>query len=280
MSRELPIDQIDIRSDARAIDAPSVAALVDSIGTVGLINPIRVRSVNGRWEVIAGAHRLTACRELGLVEIESIIVDDDDLHAELAMIDENLCRAELSPADRAKQTVRRKEIYEELHPEAKAGNVRAQAANIAMGHDVDDNLTPTFTQDTSNKTGADIRRIQRDVARGQAIVPSVLEFVAGTEIDTASFLDELRKARSADQMQIAKRKLASVRAEKRDRNAAKIQADIKARAAREIAEIIADHVPSEWFDAIKSNLYAAGAKNIGDAFSNIVGESVMDRSAA
>jgi hypothetical protein len=41
----------------------------------------------------------------------------DYLHAELAMIDENLCRVELSPSDRARQTARRKAIYLELHPE-------------------------------------------------------------------------------------------------------------------------------------------------------------------
>lgn len=278
MSRELPIDQVDMRADARVIDPASVDALVDSIGCVGLINPIRVRSVSGRWEVIAGAHRLAACKKLGLVEIESIIVDDDDLHAELAMIDENLCRAELSPADRARQTARRQDIYEIINGKAKA--IGAAAANAAMGNNANANLADAFSDETAKLTGMSQRAVQRDAQRGHAIVPAVLEFITGTELDKGSYLDKLQKARAADQMQIAKRDLAQVRAEKRDRNAAKIQADIKARAAREIAEIIADHVPSEWFDAIKSNLYAAGAKNIGDAFSNIVGESVMDRSAA
>lgn len=47
-----------------------------------------------------------------------------------------------------------------------------------------------------------------------------------------------------------------------------------------VAEMLTRHVPAELWDSIKSNLYAAGAKNVGDTFSNIVGESVMDRSAA
>src|SRR5687768_6846494 len=117
MLQDLPTDQIARRLDARVINADAVAGLVDSIGTVGLINPIRVRAAGEGWEVIAGAHRLEACKQLGLVDIACDVVTDDDLHAELAMIDENLCRAELTPSDRASQTARRKAIYIELHPD-------------------------------------------------------------------------------------------------------------------------------------------------------------------
>lgn len=211
MSRELPIDQIDMRPDARAIDDATVASLAESIGNVGLINPIRVRSVAGRWEVIAGAHRLAACKMLGLVEIESIIVDDDDLRAELAMIDENLCRAELSPADRAKQTARRKAIYLELHPETGHGaNLEGSGvANFASPE------MPSFAKATATATGQSERKVQLDAQRGQAIVPAVLDFISGTPLDTGVYLDKLRKARSADQMTMAKRDLAIARQQER-----------------------------------------------------------------
>jgi hypothetical protein len=52
-------------------------------------------------------------------EIACVVIDDDDLHAQLWEIDENLMRAELSPSERASCTARRKAIYEALHPEAK-----------------------------------------------------------------------------------------------------------------------------------------------------------------
>lgn len=211
MSRELPIDQIDMRSDARVIEAAAVSSLAESIGNVGLINPIRVRSVAGRWEVIAGAHRLAACKSLGLVEIESIIVDDDDLHAELAMIDENLCRAELSPADRAKQTARRKAIYLELHPET----AQHTAGGIAKNNPASENIS--FAAATAKVTGQDKRTVEIHAARGQAIVPSVLDFVTGTVLDTGVYLDKLRKARSADQMAMAKRDLALAKQQERER---------------------------------------------------------------
>src|ERR1041384_4351648 len=121
MMTNLPLDLIDIRADARAINETTVSALADSIAEVGVINPIRVRAKGDRWEVVAGAHRLSACKSLGLTEASCLLVEDDDLHAELAMIDENLCRAELSSCDRARHTARRKEIYEKLHPETRNG---------------------------------------------------------------------------------------------------------------------------------------------------------------
>lgn len=57
----------------------------------------------------------------------------------------------------------------------------------------------------------------------------------------------------------------------------KIDADVKARAAREVAEMISEHVPGEWWDALKANLYAAGAANIAHELTNITGQSIMDR---
>lgn len=281
MIRELPIDRISLRADARAIDDAAVAALSDSIANVGLINPIRVRAAgDDRWEVIAGAHRITACKRLGLAEVAAIIVTDDDLHAELAMIDENLCRAELSPSDRAKQTARRKAIYLELHPETAHG-ANLEGAGVANSATPE---TPRFTKATAAVTGQSERTVRLDAERGEKIYEPVFDMIRGTKLDNGSYLDRIKNLSPSEQVRAAERDLAWLASQERqkakDAKSAKIQADVKARAAREVAEIIAEHVPGSWWDAIKSNLYAAGAKNIGDAFSNIVGESVIDRSAA
>lgn len=275
MIRELPIDQIAIRSDARAIDETTVAALSESIANVGLINPIRVRSVgDGQWEVIAGAHRLSACKSLGLAEITAIEVTDDDLHAELAMIDENLCRAELSPSDRAKQTARRKAIYLALYPETGHGKASPNK----------EEKISSFDKSTADVTGQTDRTVRLHAERGEKIIDAAIDVIRGTVLDTGTYLDKLKKLSPSEQVFAAKRDLAwhhsQERQKAKDAKAAKIQADVKARAAREVAQMIAEHIPGEWWDSIKSNLYAAGAKNVGDAFSNIVGESVMDRSAA
>ena len=51
-------------------------------------------------------------------------------------------------------------------------------------------------------------------------------------------------------------------------------------AVRALAETLATSVPEGQMDAVKSNLYAAGAANIAHELTNITGQSIMDRSAA
>jgi hypothetical protein len=107
----------------------------------------------------ASAHRLDAARRLRLETVPCIVVEDDDLRAELVMIDENLMRAELGPAQRAKYTARRKAIYVELHPEAGHGSpgVSRQVGDTRERADVE-----RFTADTAASTGRSERAIQRD----------------------------------------------------------------------------------------------------------------------
>lgn len=276
---DLPINKISRRPDARAINEDVVQGIADSISVLGhLINPIRVRVAGDGWEVIAGVHRLEACKSLGLVEIAAEIVDDDDLHAELAMIDENLCRADLSPSDRARQTARRKSIYLILHPETAHGRSR-----VAVGE-----RAPAFVTRTAALTGKSESAVRIDAERGAKVLDEVHELIRGTSLDTGTYLDKLKKMPGSEQFKAATRDLAFLN--QRDRQAErqkvetakrnKIQGDVKARAAKEVADILAEHVPAEWWDALKSNLYAAGAANIAHELTNITGQSVMDRGAA
>lgn len=208
---DLPINKISPRSDARAVDPATIAGLAESIANVGLINPIRVRASGDGWEVIAGVHRLEACKSLGLVEIAADVVTDDDLHAELAMIDENLCRAELTPSDRARQTARRKEIYEALHPETKhGGNLEgAGVANLATPE------TPRFTETTARITGQSERVVQRDAERGSKILDEVLDLIRGTKLDTGTYLDKLKAMPGSQQFRAAQRDLLNLRQQDR-----------------------------------------------------------------
>lgn len=282
----IPTAHVFVRKDARKIDEATVSGLMASIREIGIINPLRVRAsgeqANGiagqAYEVTAGAHRLRAARKLGMETVPCVIVDDDDLHAELAMIDENLCRAELSPADRATQTARRKAIYLELHPETGHGKATA---------DKDDKLS-SFAAATAEAIGKTERTVQRDAERGEKVCEEALNLVRGTALDTGSYLDRLKRIDPSEQVETVQKALSGLaRQLERDRaetlanrNKSRIESDVKQRAAKEVADILAEHVPGELWDALKANLYAAGATNIASALTNLIGQSVMDRSAA
>ena len=129
------------------------------------------------FEVIAGMHRVKACRRLQWTTIPASIIEADDLHAELMLIDENLCRNDLSPAERASAISRRKAIYLELHPDT----ARGTAGGKARQGSATDKLS--FADATADATGQTARTVQRDAHRGEALGGAALAKVARTSLD-------------------------------------------------------------------------------------------------
>jgi len=115
------------------------------------------------------------------------------------MIDENLCRAELSPAERASQTARRKAIYIELHPETAAGRAGAEARWNAS-----DNLS--FASATAEATGKSAKSVERDASRGENVCDEALRLVRGTSLGTGPYLDRLKKVEALPRRYVPKQK--------------------------------------------------------------------------
>jgi ParB family chromosome partitioning protein len=79
----------------------ALQVLVDSIRQHGIIQPLIVRQVGGRCELIAGERRWRAAQEVGLTEVPVIIRSANDLEVlEISLI-ENLQRADLNPIEEA-----------------------------------------------------------------------------------------------------------------------------------------------------------------------------------
>jgi ParB/RepB/Spo0J family partition protein len=77
-----------------------VDELATSMQEIGQLHPILVGEADSR--LIAGWHRFEAAEKLGWTRIKAILVDDRSADLMLMMeIDENLVRADLSPAERA-----------------------------------------------------------------------------------------------------------------------------------------------------------------------------------
>lgn len=185
----------------RALQQDTVDALADSMKRHGQLHAITVRKRQGRgYWVVAGAHRVSAAEKLRWREIECVVLDDcsaDD--AELVEIDENLIRAELSPAETAMHIGKRKEIYERQHPETKhgaAGRGREKSAQVEHSKN-------RFTKDTAAKTGKSEQTIRRDATRAKRV--DVLPDVVGTSLDKGSELDALAKLSGPEQRALAAR---------------------------------------------------------------------------
>lgn len=98
------ISQIDPKIDQprRTFNSESLAGLADSISANGVLQPILVRKVDDRYEIIAGERRFRASKLAGLSEIPVIVLEADDLAAAKFALIENLQREDLNPYEEAR----------------------------------------------------------------------------------------------------------------------------------------------------------------------------------
>lgn len=181
---EIAIDSIRAVKRIRSADSAKVSSLADSIKQLGLMNPISVRS---DYRLIAGLHRLEACKQLGWTTIPAIVLDysaanDDataELLAELAEIDENLKRNDLTELQQGIQHAQRKRIYEKLHPETavpgRGKNQYVPTDNLSVG-------IPTYAADAATATGETERTVRRKNLIGEQL-ESIAEQLTGTAIE-------------------------------------------------------------------------------------------------
>ena len=97
------VDQIDPNpyQPRRHFPAAEIASLADSLRQHGMLQPILVRAIGERYQLIAGERRLRASIEAQLHEIPARVMDLDDQRVfELAMV-ENLQREDLNAVDKA-----------------------------------------------------------------------------------------------------------------------------------------------------------------------------------
>ena len=169
----------------RALRDDTVKSLMESMSVNGLLQPIvlRPRGTAGYW-LVAGRHRFEAARRLKWESITASIHEGMDAdHAELAEIDENLIRADLSPSERALHTDARKTLYEKMHPETKHGAVGRGGKKSPQNEE-------SFTKDTAKKTGKSRQSIEREAKRGKE-GREWLRDVTDTSLDKGDEIDAL-----------------------------------------------------------------------------------------
>jgi len=123
---KIPISKTFQHSLARKRVQEHVQTLAESIGKLGLLNPITVSNceytdygtTQQGYRVLAGGHRLEAAKLLGWTEIDATVIDvgDGDLKKRrMIEIAENLHRTEFTKLERAKLIAEWVEIVSCFH---------------------------------------------------------------------------------------------------------------------------------------------------------------------
>lgn len=102
--QELELSLIDrpFEPHRSRIDPEKVRELAESIREIGLQEPIVVRPVNGRYEIVAGDRRFLALKLLSASKVPAIVREMDDEMLVIARAAENLQRVDLSPLEEAR----------------------------------------------------------------------------------------------------------------------------------------------------------------------------------
>ena len=133
----------------REFQREALEELVDSIRQRGIIQPLIVRPVNSRFELIAGERRWRAAKEVGLAEAPAIVRQATDLEVlELSLI-ENLQRADLNPIEEAQAYARLAGEFGMRQEDIaqKVGKSRASVANAMRLLDLDPQVQTWVVQD-------------------------------------------------------------------------------------------------------------------------------------
>jgi ParB family chromosome partitioning protein len=126
----------------------ALAELVESIRQHGIIQPLVVRNVAGRHELIAGERRWRAAAEAGLTQVPVITRVATDLEVlELSLI-ENLQRADLNPIEEAQAYARLAGEFGMRQEDIaqKVGRSRAAVANSMRLLDLHQQVQAWLTQ--------------------------------------------------------------------------------------------------------------------------------------
>lgn len=211
MISTIRLDCIESSTLARPLIAGSIDALAESIGNIGLIQPITVipcaKYRDGQrveaFRLVAGHHRVAAMRKIGWAECSARVLPDSTsaLAAELMEIDENLCRAELSAAQRAKAIKRRKEIWEAMRPSSGASCAETRISSRGRNGE---GRPQEFASDTASASGESKAQVNRHLARAEALGED-LDEIAGTSLDKGVELDALKDLPQEERRELIQR---------------------------------------------------------------------------
>ena len=212
---DVRIDRITVPHSHRKPREAKVASLAESLSAVGrLLQPIMLRGSVDQTEypLVFGANRLAAAKLLGWETIPAVFTDMGDDQCELAEIDENIVRSNLSVIEEVAALAKRKQVYLRLHPETAHGGDRKSSRQNGDLKPSDDDMEPTapeevpsFVADTAAKTGRSKRTVQRDTATGERLSAQAANILRDTPIaESKTQVQALASLPKSEQVEVAR----------------------------------------------------------------------------
>jgi ParB family transcriptional regulator, chromosome partitioning protein len=187
---DYPIDRIRVGKRMRPLG--DITTLTESISQIGLLNPVNILPDG---TLIAGNHRVAAARALGWTTIRVRVVELSEVDAELAEIDENLRRNNLTVLEESEHLLRREELLE-------AKGMRAPANRPEKG----DTVSPfSTTADIADGMGMTERSAQRRLQIAKGLDGEAKALIRGNEeiVNSTTQLLELARQPAERQRTIA-----------------------------------------------------------------------------
>lgn len=183
---QAPLELLEPWSDAagnmqpfRSYSAAELEDLADNIRQHGIITPLRLRPIGGRFQILSGHNRCKAAKLAGLRTVPAIVEDVDDDEAALILVDSNLKqRQRITPSEKARayklrlEAMRRQGKRTDLTSRHDVGKSENDSAATSR-HDVGKSETADVIGEQAGDTG---RTVQRYV-RLTYLIPELLEMV-------------------------------------------------------------------------------------------------------
>lgn len=201
--KSIKINDITVSERIRPIDENQAQVLALSIATVGLITPVTVRATpnakDGKFTLVAGAHRLRACVINKLEEIDAVVIKGDQTTSKLMEVTENLIRNDLSVIDRAAHVRVLRDLYEEEN-----GKINPKGGRPKNRGNLPQFFDGGFSQYVADRLGLSGDAIKRLNRISQNLAPQLREKLRYTPLaDNQAALLKFAKMEQGDQQRMA-----------------------------------------------------------------------------
>ena len=198
---QAPLELLEPWSDAagnmqpfRSYSAAELEDLADNIRQPGIITPLRLRPIGGRFQILSGHNRCKAAKLAGLRTVPAIVEDVDDDEAALILVDSNLKqRQKITPSEKARayklrlEAMRRQGKRTDLtsrHDVGKSENDSAATSRHDVGKSENDSAATSRhrvgkleTADVIGEQAGDTGRTVQRYVRLTYLIPELLEMV-------------------------------------------------------------------------------------------------------